>query len=116
MKEARRGERRTGQVREAIREELARDAAKSPRANGREGVPVIEMQNVSLSFDQPILEDVSLKAQQGETIVIVGESGTGKSTAMKLILRLLVAEQGRVLIDGDDITHLSFEVALQVRQ
>ena len=116
MKEARRGERRTGQVREAIREELARDAAKSPRANGREGVPVIEMQNVSLSFDQPILEDVSLKAQQGETIVIVGESGTGKSTALKLILRLLVPEQGRVLIDGDDITHLSFEDALQVRQ
>ena len=116
MKEARRGERRTGQVREAIREELARDAAKTPRANGREGVPVIEMQNVTLSFDQPILENVSLKAQQGETIVIVGESGTGKSTALKLILRLLVPEQGRVLIDGDDITHLSFEDALQVRQ
>lgn len=117
MKEARRGERRTGQVREAIREELARDdAATLPRTNGRTGVPVIEMQNVSLSFDQPVLEDVSLKAQHGETIVIVGESGTGKSTALKLILRLLVPEKGRVLIDGDDITHLSFEDALRVRQ
>jgi phospholipid/cholesterol/gamma-HCH transport system ATP-binding protein len=48
--------------------------------------------------------------------VIVGESGTGKSTALKLILRLLVPEKGRVLIDGEDITHLSFEEALKVRQ
>jgi phospholipid/cholesterol/gamma-HCH transport system ATP-binding protein len=48
--------------------------------------------------------------------VIVGESGTGKSTALKLILRLLVPDSGKVLIDGDDITNLSFEEALQVRQ
>lgn len=118
MKDLRRGERRTGQVREAIREELARDAvdAGRPDTNGRPRVPVIEMQGVSLSFDQPILEDISLVANEGETVVIVGESGTGKSTTLKLILRLLVPEKGRVLIDGEDITHLSFEDALKVRQ
>jgi phospholipid/cholesterol/gamma-HCH transport system ATP-binding protein len=118
MKNLRRGERRTGQVREAIREELARDAVEE-REEELDRTPdavVIEMQNVSLSFDQPVLEDVSLVAHQGETIVIVGESGTGKSTALKLILRLLVPEKGRVLIDGEDITHLSFEDALKVRQ
>ena len=115
----RREDRKTGQVREAIRNELAADA----RADGAlaqeeaaEARPVIEMQGVTLSFDQPILEDVSLVAREGETIVIVGESGTGKSTALKLILRLLVPERGRVLIDGEDITHLSFEEALKVRQ
>jgi phospholipid/cholesterol/gamma-HCH transport system ATP-binding protein len=112
--------RRTGEVREAIREELAADAeeADSERESvpSAERPPVIEMQDVSLAFDQPILENISLKADEGETIVIVGESGTGKSTALKLILRLLVPEKGRVLIDGEDITHLSFEEALEVRQ
>jgi phospholipid/cholesterol/gamma-HCH transport system ATP-binding protein len=48
--------------------------------------------------------------------VVVGESGTGKSTILKLILRLLVPDEGRVLVDGEDITHLSFEEALKVRQ
>jgi phospholipid/cholesterol/gamma-HCH transport system ATP-binding protein len=115
----RRGQdRRTGQVRAAIRDELAADAdaERGDLATAVERPPVIEMEGVSLTFDQPILEDISLKADEGETIVIVGESGTGKSTALKLILRLLIPEKGRVLIDGEDITHLSFEEALKVRQ
>jgi phospholipid/cholesterol/gamma-HCH transport system ATP-binding protein len=109
-----------GNVREAIRKELAVDADDEGQEENGGGdgkrVPVIEMQDVSLSFDQPILQDVSLVAEAGETVVIVGESGTGKSTALKLILRLLVPEKGRVLIDGEDITHLSFNEALKVRQ
>ena len=110
-------ERAQGSVREAIRQELAADArARDEDASPPVRPPVIEMQNVSLSFDMPILEDVSFTANEGETIVIVGESGTGKSTTLKLILRLLVPETGRVLIDGEDITHLSFEEALKVRQ
>ena len=59
---------------------------------------------------------MAIACSVGETVVIVGESGTGKSTTLKLILRLLVPERGRVLIDGEDITHLSFEDALKVRQ
>jgi phospholipid/cholesterol/gamma-HCH transport system ATP-binding protein len=113
-------DRRSGEVREAIREELEADAddegVATAVAEDTNRPPVIEMENVSLAFDQPILDDISLKAEPGETIVIVGESGTGKSTALKLILRLLVPEKGRVLIDGEDITHLSFEEALKVRQ
>jgi phospholipid/cholesterol/gamma-HCH transport system ATP-binding protein len=71
---------------------------------------------VYLAFESPILEDVSFAAHRGETIVVVGESGTGKSTALKLILRLLVPDRGRVLIDGQDITGLTFNEALRVRQ
>jgi phospholipid/cholesterol/gamma-HCH transport system ATP-binding protein len=78
--------------------------------------PVVQLDRVSLSFDVPILEDVSLMAHEGETVVVVGESGTGKSTMLKLILRLLVPDRGRVLIDGEDIAPLSFEEALKVRQ
>ena len=107
-------DRTTGQVREAIREELEKDAvATLPEP---ERPPVIELEDVSLAFDRPILEHVSLTASEGETLCIVGESGTGKSTALKLIMRLLLPDSGRVLIDGEDISHISFEEALQVRQ
>jgi phospholipid/cholesterol/gamma-HCH transport system ATP-binding protein len=115
-RELRRGERRSGGVRAAIRQELARDARGEPEERDDGRPPVIELDNVTLAFDQPILEEVSFTADVGETVVIVGESGTGKSTTLKLILRLLVPERGRVLIDGEDITHLSFEDALKVRQ
>jgi phospholipid/cholesterol/gamma-HCH transport system ATP-binding protein len=111
-------DRTSGQVRAAIRRELDADA-RPRRARAAEvdpRVPVIELQNVSLAFDQPILENISFKAYEGETIVIVGESGTGKSTALKLMLRLMVPQEGRVLVDGEDITHLSFAQALRVRQ
>jgi phospholipid/cholesterol/gamma-HCH transport system ATP-binding protein len=110
-------DRTSGVVREAIRRELAADAnaSRKSRRSAPPDVPVIELENVSLSFDKPILENISLVANEGETIALVGESGTGKSTALKLVLRLLIPETGRVLIDGEDISHLSFAEALQVR-
>jgi len=105
-------------VRDAIRRELSGDVDERPRAEEPGPAPgaVIELERVYLSFDQPILEDVSFLARPGETIVVVGESGTGKSTALKLLLRLLVPDSGRVYIDGDDITELTFNEALRVRQ
>jgi phospholipid/cholesterol/gamma-HCH transport system ATP-binding protein len=107
-------------VREAIRSELATDAPATLEYRAKRedaGVqPVIELDHVSLAFDEPVLEQISFAAHDGETVVVVGESGTGKSTILKLILRLLVPDEGRVLVDGEDITHLSFEEALKVRQ
>jgi phospholipid/cholesterol/gamma-HCH transport system ATP-binding protein len=112
----RRGPRPTT-VRQAIRSELAQDADGGP-GTADDGVrpPVVELHHVSLSFDRPIIKDVSFSALEGETVVIVGESGPGKSTILKLILRLLTPDDGHVLIDGEDITDISFEEALQVRQ
>jgi phospholipid/cholesterol/gamma-HCH transport system ATP-binding protein len=114
------GGRKTAAVRKAIRSELAGDQPETSDNGGAspESTPgeVVQLDHVSLAFDTPILEDVSFTASEGETIVVVGESGTGKSTALKLILRLLVPDSGRVLIRGEDITHLSFEEALVVRQ
>jgi phospholipid/cholesterol/gamma-HCH transport system ATP-binding protein len=111
---------REATVREAIRTELASDApAALERRARREDAgasAVIELDHVSLAFDEPVIEDISFAAFEGETVVVVGESGTGKSTILKLILRLLVPDEGRVLVDGEDITHLSFEEALEVRQ
>jgi phospholipid/cholesterol/gamma-HCH transport system ATP-binding protein len=110
---------RPSSVRRAIREELVDTLVERPRAEEPGPVPdaVIELERIFLAFDdQPVLEDISFIAQPGETIVIVGESGTGKSTLLKLILRLLVPDSGRVYIDGQDIAHLSFTEALKVRQ
>ena len=108
----------TAEERESARSE--RDPQRAARdergARGANAIPtprVVELDHVSLAFDVPILEDVSFAAREGETIAIVGESGTGKSTMLKLILRLLVPDRGRVLIDGEDITDLTFEEALR---
>ena len=108
-------------VRQAIRDELAIEAAEAARSATRRTTDgsapmVVELEQVWLAFDIPVLEDVSLAARQGETVAIVGESGTGKSTILKLILRLLVPDRGAVRIDGEDITALSFDDALKVRQ
>ena len=108
---------RSEEVREAIRDELE---AERKEAGGKNkpsrGKDIIRCENVFLKFDEPILEDISMVARDGETIVIVGESGTGKSTMLKLILRLLIPDAGKVLIDERDISHLSFDEALEVRQ
>lgn len=62
------------------------------------------------------VEDVSLQIQPGETLCIVGESGCGKSTIGKLVLRLLEPSAGRILIEGRDVTGLSPERVRPFRQ
>jgi phospholipid/cholesterol/gamma-HCH transport system ATP-binding protein len=109
----------SGRVRAAIRTELEEVAEQSDHRATRERAAapkVISLENIYLAFDEPILENVSFDAKEGDTIVVVGESGTGKSTILKLILRLLVPDSGRVSIDGEEITHLTFDDALKVRQ
>ncbi|MEO8333834.1 MAG: ATP-binding cassette domain-containing protein [bacterium] len=114
-------ERKSENVRAAIRDELAEDAPEdeqraAEKVDAGESDAVIALDHVFLAFDSPILEDVSFVARQGETICIVGESGTGKSTILKLILRLLVPDKGKVAIHDQDITGLTFQEALAVRQ
>jgi phospholipid/cholesterol/gamma-HCH transport system ATP-binding protein len=114
----------SGRVRAAIRDELetlaeagAEEQAQPNEKEGRDPArKIIGLDNVSLAFDEPILQDVSFAAKGGETVVVVGESWTGKSTILRLILRLLVPDKGRVSIDGKDITGLTFDEALEVRQ
>jgi phospholipid/cholesterol/gamma-HCH transport system ATP-binding protein len=104
-------EAKAAHVRQAIRTELG-----GSTATEAEGRPVVQLEHVSLAFAEPVLEDVSITAHEGQTIVIVGESGTGKSTILKIILRLLQPDEGRVFVDGEDITDVSFQEALRFRQ
>lgn len=112
-------------VRAAIRRELedddsdAVDPGTQPEPPAGQDAPargVLALEHVYLAFDEPILEDVSFTANAGETVVVAGESGTGKSTILKLLLRLLVPERGKVYIGDEEITGLNFQDALKVRQ
>lgn len=78
--------------------------------------PAIELQSVSLSFDEKqVLRDVSLRIAEGETAVLLGVTGSGKSVLLKLILGLLKPDSGRVLAQGQDIVPLS-EAQMNVRR
>ncbi|MCM8778371.1 MAG: ABC transporter ATP-binding protein [Candidatus Omnitrophica bacterium] len=68
---------------------------------------MIEIINLCKSFgDKIVLENLNLKINTGETVVIIGRSGCGKSVLLKLIIGLLRPDAGEIIIDGEDITRL----------
>jgi len=68
----------------------------------------IEFRHVSFAYDkQPVLYDITLTIQAGATVAIVGPTGSGKTTLVSLIPRLIDPTEGAVLIDGVDARHLS---------
>ncbi|MGC1272450.1 MAG: ATP-binding cassette domain-containing protein [Planctomycetaceae bacterium] len=70
--------------------------------------PKIELCGVSRRFgSQPILRNLSLAIRPGETLVVIGESGCGKSLTLKLMMSLLEPSSGTVIWDGDDVATLS---------
>jgi phospholipid/cholesterol/gamma-HCH transport system ATP-binding protein len=80
-------------------------------------VPAIEFRDVHLSFDdRKILDNVSFKVRRGETKIILGRSGGGKSTTIRLILGLLKPDSGQILIDGEDITKYNEIEMMRVRK
>src|SRR3954452_7789125 len=79
--------------------------------------PAIEFQDVTLSFDdRVILDNLSFTVQKGETKIILGGSGGGKSTTIKLILGLLKPDSGRIVVDGEDITEHTEAQMMSVRK
>src|SRR5579884_203499 len=74
--------------------------------------PIIQVENVKKSYhigkiDVPALRGVSLSAEKGEFVAILGPSGSGKSTLFYILGGLTHADSGRVIIDGDDFTAMS---------
>lgn len=59
-----------------------------------------------------ILRGVNLKIEEGKTLAIIGGSGTGKSTLIKCIIRLLEPDGGKILFNGQDITHIKKQMEL----
>jgi len=80
-------------------------------------VPAIEFQSVLLAFDdRVVLNRLSFKVMKGETKIILGGSGGGKSTIIKLVLGLLKPDEGRILVDGEDITDYDERKMMNVRK
>jgi phospholipid/cholesterol/gamma-HCH transport system ATP-binding protein len=75
---------------------------------------VIEYIDVHKAFDQPVLTGVSLRIESGETLSIVGPSGTGKSVLLKTTNGLLLPDAGDVRIDGVSVPHASREQLAEI--
>ena len=66
----------------------------------------IEFKNVTKSYgDNTILKDFNLKIKEGDFVVMIGTSGCGKTTALKLINRLITPESGEILVNGKNIAN-----------
>ncbi|MGQ9897528.1 MAG: ABC transporter ATP-binding protein [Acidobacteriota bacterium] len=77
----------------------------------------IEFQDVHLAFgEQKVLDGVSFGVHPGETKILMGGSGTGKSTVLKLVLGLLKPDSGRIFVDNEDITDFSESQLTLMRQ
>ncbi|HEX7196759.1 MAG TPA: oligopeptide/dipeptide ABC transporter ATP-binding protein [Candidatus Limnocylindria bacterium] len=86
---------------------------------GPNGRPLVEVEGLSQFFplaggvlqrrigDVKAVDDVSFTIKQGETLGLVGESGCGKTTVGRTLLRLIDPTAGRIVFDGTDITHLN---------
>jgi len=70
----------------------------------------VEFRNVGFQFEddtKPLLKDISFKVKKGESIAIVGKTGSGKSTLINLMIRLLDYQKGSILFDGVDIKDIN---------
>ncbi len=70
--------------------------------------PKIELKGVAKRFGpKVVLDGIDLSVEQGESLVIIGGSGTGKSVTLKCILGLITPDRGSIKVDGQEVTRLS---------
>jgi ATP-binding cassette subfamily B multidrug efflux pump len=72
----------------------------------------IEFENVSLTYENSgieALKNISFKIHEGETLAVIGKTGSGKSSIIHLLMRQLDPTNGQILIDGQPLTHLNLD-------
>ena len=78
---------------------------------------MIEVRDLKKSFGaQPVLDGVSFRIENGESVAIIGRSGSGKSVLLKHLIGLLQPDSGEVLIDGENIVAMDERQLLRVRR
>ncbi|WP_028560889.1 ABC transporter ATP-binding protein [Paenibacillus pinihumi] len=90
-----------------LMDEPGNDVETSPKLPRPQGH--VEFKGVTFGYhpDQPVLKDISFEANRGETVALVGHTGSGKSSIMNLLLGFYEAKSGQILIDGADIADMS---------
>jgi phospholipid/cholesterol/gamma-HCH transport system ATP-binding protein len=78
------------------------------RTQPSQGEPIVVFENVSIAFDvKPVLDNISFTVRHGETRIILGPAGGGKSVLMKLANGLMQPDSGTILVFGEDITKMT---------
>lgn len=78
---------------------------------------LIEIKNLKVSFgDNHVLKDVSMELKEGENLVVLGKSGTGKSVLIKCIVRLLKFDEGSINVGGIEIDNIGYFDLIKVRK
>jgi phospholipid/cholesterol/gamma-HCH transport system ATP-binding protein len=81
------------------------------------GEPLIRFQHIKKSFGPKVIyTDLCLEIRRGETLTIMGASGSGKSVMLKMLIGLLTADAGTILFDGDDLTKKTDDQMHEVRR
>ncbi|MFS0612749.1 ABC transporter ATP-binding protein [Lederbergia ruris] len=71
---------------------------------------MLKLQNIGKQFNQKIvLEDINLEIESGEIVSLLGPSGSGKTTLLHIILGLTKMDQGRIIFNGKDLSHVSMK-------
>ncbi len=87
---------------------IALESDTSGQPSNSESAPLVELRDLTLQFaGQTILDHINLKIPRGQTLVIIGESGCGKTMLLKTVVGLIKPTSGQVLYDGQDINDLS---------
>lgn len=87
--------------------EQSADPVPAVTPNGGRGRLVFENVSFSYSPDKPLITDLSLVAEPGQTVAIVGPTGAGKTTLVNLMMRFYELDAGRITLDGVDVTAMT---------
>jgi ATP-binding cassette subfamily B protein len=93
--------------------DASEESAESPNAlpspDGQTRTGRVEFQDINFSYrpGTPVIEDLSLVAEPGSTVAIVGPTGAGKTTLVNLLMRFYEVDSGRILVDGVDISSVN---------
>src|ERR1700745_1806745 len=91
--------------------------SKDANGSSKKGTPPVQVESLSKSFGkQTVLQGISLEVGRGETLSVLGRSGTGKSVLLKLIIGLHKPDSGSIRVNGEDVTKLKLKELNEVRK